>query len=151
MIVTFMTNKYPREKINKHPMIVGSPVVLNDAYNAEYRRFSVSMSSSAVPDEANYCYVQGSADKLGGYYFIDAKQRTVGGLCNITLIKDVLSTLLGTVVSGPCTVSEHITGNRYVDNGTFQTEVREEIEQIDFPLESFEEQGEYILITAGGY
>lgn len=106
-----------------------------------------------IPNGNSVNYVRiDSAPYNGRYYFVTSYTASANGIVVLNLHEDVLMSLIGErkAATGKGIVKQHISGSPYVDNGTFASETRKEIEQVNF-ANGFNELGEYILITAGGY
>lgn len=95
-------------------------------------------------DDANYM-------KLGQYYYFIRLQKMSGGnRYKIIGRRDALTSFKDYILSLDVIVDKNeYQVNRYLDDGSYITEQRANIEILNYPL-GFEDSGRYILITAGG-
>lgn len=96
----------------------------------------------------NYAYIP----ELGRYYFIAEATNVRTNLWRVNCTVDVLMSFKNEILNLKAIVEKQeseTVSNRYLDDGSYITENKTFIETINFP-NGFNEQPEYILITAGG-
>lgn len=151
MIIMFYNNSDVEEVVNKTPIQLSAPVQCRLKNNVRWDMPVITLQNN-IPDfnGVNYCQIADGPKYSEGYYFIRDHITQPGGVIDIVLEKDVLYTNAQRVLTGSSgRVTSSTKGNPYVENGSFVTEVREEIQQLDFP-EGFDDQGQFILIVSGG-
>lgn len=130
---------------------LGNQIELNDTFDFDAHQTSIILDTTYLHYPFNYAIVSDDSNTRGGYYYVDEEVQNIGGTVTLTLRRDVLSTAYYNnvlqYIGG--TLVESIDGNKYLDNGTFKSQNKEEIQIVQFP-EGFKESGEYILIVSGG-
>lgn len=104
--------------------------------------------SGSVAHNINYMYIS----ELGRYYFITDIKNLTGSRYEITGKVDVLESFKSSILSLGCIIDKSSAAslvNMFIDDGSFVTENKEFNTVINFPT-GFNNDGEYILITAGG-
>lgn len=104
--------------------------------------------SGTVAHNINYMYIS----ELGRYYFITDIKNLTGSRYEITGKVDVLESFKSSILSLGCIIDKSSAAslvNMFIDDGSFVTENKEFNTVINFPT-GFNNDGEYILITAGG-
>ena len=102
--------------------------------------------SIATLAEANYLYIE----DFGRYYFIDSVELLNNGLYMITASIDVLMSYYEQLKEVRVILSRQQNAyNEYLADGTFIADSRTFTEAINFS-NGFNDDGEYILVTAGG-
>lgn len=141
----------PENALEKVTTTLHSGITVREVKPRGYKSIDISILLDTDGEPINYVLLIGNHyTATSGYYFVRDKIRMPGGVTTLICEKDILSTYKDYVkgnMSG--TLVESLSGDPYLDNGTFITECKEEIEQKDFPG-GFNEIGQYILITSGG-
>lgn len=150
MKIKFYLNRSPENVINKEIVQLTSAV---DCNKVVYGTGSVivTVTDSFVKDNgANYAQITDSGDNTDGYYFVSSKTDRLGGMQEVYMVKDLLMSYSDLIMNNSYgTVTDTLIGDPYIENGSFVSEVREEIQQIDFQ-NGFLDKGEFILIVSGG-
>ena len=101
-----------------------------------------------VADSINYMEIP----ELNRFYFITDMLNLTGGRYEIHAKVDVLESFKAAIKALSVIVdkvNDQNTGNLFLDDGSFITENKEFSTVLNFP-DGFNDEGEYILITAGG-
>ena len=113
---------------------------------------SVMSPTFTVQDTAvvgyNYCYIP----DFGRWYYINGIDALRSNLYELSLGIDVLMTYAAQILTNEAIIDKTQSGRNsyvYIDDGSIVNTVRHTVETINFP-NGFNEQGEFILITAGG-
>ena len=113
---------------------------------------SVMSPTFTVQDTAvvgyNYCYIP----DFGRWYYINGINALRANLFELSLGIDVLMTYAAQILTNEAIIDKTQSGGNsyvYIDDGSIVNTVRHTVETINFP-NGFNEQGEFILITAGG-
>ena len=113
---------------------------------------SVMAPTFTVQDAAvvgyNYCYIP----DFGRWYYINNIDALRSNLYELSLGIDVLMTYAAQILTNEAIIDKTQSGGSsyvYIDDGSIVNTVRHTVETINFP-KGFNEQGEFILITAGG-
>ena len=113
---------------------------------------SVMAPTFTVQDTAvvcyNYCYIP----DFGRWYYINNIDALRSNLYELSLGIDVLMTYAAQILTNDAIIDKTQSGGSsyvYIDDGSIVNTVRHTVETINFP-NGFNEQGEFILITAGG-
>lgn len=104
--------------------------------------------TGTVAHDINYMYIA----ELGRYYFITDIKNLTGSRYEITGKVDVLESFKSSILGLSCIIDKSSAAsliNMFIDDGSFVTENKEFNTVINFPA-GFNNDGEYILITAGG-
>lgn len=118
----------------KGPISVETPVLL-----LQYDSALQDINYFKIPEFSRSYYVTDVVDLTGGRYQITGKSDVLESFKN-----DILA--LSAIVDK---VNDQNTGNLFLDDGSFIAENKEFNTVINFP-NGFNDEGEYILITAGG-
>lgn len=146
MNVTFYVNTSETNKIDKN---------LTNAYtlegtlreNCDVINPSIMVQSSSTITEYNYVYIP----EFNRYYFINSVESVRMNLWRITLKVDVLMSFKDYIKSCTGIISDSTTtgSNAYINGGQWVTTCKEYTDIINFS-NGFNDDGEFILITAGG-
>ena len=99
-----------------------------------------------IAHDINYMYIQ----ELGRYYFITDIINLTGGRYEIRGKVDVLESFKTSILQLSVIADKLMSSaNLFLDDGSYVCENKEFNRVINFP-NGFNEEGEYILITAGG-
>lgn len=101
-----------------------------------------------ISNDINYAYIE----KWGRYYYVRDKKSLNNGIYEINLTVDVLMSFKQKILNLQCIIDKQqdLTNiNKYYNDGSFIVSSKEFIETINFP-NGFNDNGEFILITAGG-
>ena len=101
-----------------------------------------------ISNDINYAYIE----KWGRYYYVRDKKSLNNGIYEIFLKVDVLMSFKEKILNLQCIIDKQQDStniNKYYDDGSFTVSSKEFIETINFP-NGFNDNGEFILITAGG-
>lgn len=130
---------------------LGNQIEVNDTFDFNSHNTVITLDNSYLHHPVNYVIVSDDTNTRGGYYFIDDKIQNIGGTSTLVLRRDVLTTAYKNnvlqYIAG--TLTECIDGDKYYDNGSFLSQNKEETQVLQYP-DGFNENGEYILIVAGG-
>lgn len=150
MNIKFYLNKSPENVINKEIVQLTSAVDCNKVVYGTGNMIVTVMDSYVKYNGANYAYISESGNNTDGYYYISSKTDRLGGMQEVYLVKDYLMSHSDLILNHSyCTVTDTLVGDPYIENGSFISEVKEEIQQIDFQ-NGFLDKGEFILIVSGG-
>lgn len=139
-------NASERKVIGKNITPIGSPIQCIIKGNASIMNpvFIVN-SSNSYPVGVNYLYWQDT----GRYYFIDDIQFLTGSRMAIYCSVDVLESFKTYIKSQTAIIDKQENqSNMYFNDGSFIKDSREFYTVTSFP-NGFNDQGEFILITAG--
>lgn len=103
---------------------------------------------SDIQPNVNYVYIQ----EYNRYYFVTDIINLTGGRYEIHCKVDVLMSFKDDILNLSCIVDKQSSkdnANMYLDDGSFVVQSKEFVDTIDFPR-GFNDNGEFILITAGG-
>ena len=101
-----------------------------------------------ISNDINYAYIE----KWGRYYYVRDKKSLNNGIYEVNLTVDVLMSHKDKILNLQCIIDKQqdLTNiNKYYNDGSFIVSSKEFIETINFP-NGFNNNGEFILITAGG-
>ena len=101
-----------------------------------------------ISNDINYAYIE----KWGRYYYVRDKKSLNNGIYEIFLKVDVLMSFKEKILNLQCIIDKQQDStniNKYYDDGSFTVSSKEFIETINFP-NGFNDNGKFILITAGG-
>lgn len=149
ILMLFKTNS-PAWYLNKSlTPLISTPINATRKHYADGNTITVSLQTDTnIAQKCNYVYV--SDTMLQGYFFVTDRIIDMGGLVTFTLQLDVLDKYANDIrhnMQGVVKETDH--RHAYIPDGTFITECREEVQQIDYP-EGFDLGAKYILITSGG-
>lgn len=103
---------------------------------------------SDIQPNVNYVYIQ----EYKRYYFVTDIINLTGGRYEIHCKVDVLTSFKYDILNLSCIVDKQSSkdnANMYLDDGSFVVQSKEFVDTINFPR-GFNDNGEFILITAGG-
>lgn len=136
------------------PNEINKALTLKDTITSAIIKGSLSYESpvftlvydGTVSHDINYMYVQ----ELGRYYFITDIINLTGGRYEIRGKVDVLESFKTSILQLSVIADKLMSSaNLFLDDGSYVCENKEFNRVINFP-NGFNEEGEYILITAGG-
>lgn len=103
---------------------------------------------SDIQPNVNYVHIP----EYNRYYFVTDIINLTGGRYEIHCKVDVLTSFKYDILNLSCIVDKQSSkdnANMYLDDGSFVVQSKEFVDTIDFP-KGFNDNGEFILITAGG-
>lgn len=103
---------------------------------------------SHIQPNVNYVYIP----EYNRYYFVTDIINLTGGRYEIHCKVDVLMSFKDYILNLSCIVDKQSSkdnANMYLDDGSFVVQSKEFVDTINFPR-GFNDNGEFILITAGG-
>lgn len=103
---------------------------------------------SDIQPNVNYVYIP----EYNRYYFVTDIINLTGGRYEIHCKVDVLMSFKDNILNLSCIVDKQSSkdnANMYLDDGSFVVQSKEFVDTINFPR-GFNDNGEFILITAGG-
>lgn len=103
---------------------------------------------SDIQSNVNYVYIP----EYNRYYFVTDIINLTGGRYEIHCKVDVLMSFKNDILNLSCIVDKQSSkdnANMYLDDGSFVVQSKEFVDTINFPR-GFNDNGEFILITAGG-
>ena len=103
---------------------------------------------SDIQSNVNYVYIP----EYNRYYFVTDIINLTGGRYEIHCKVDVLMSFKDYILNLSCIVDKQSSkdnANMYLDDGSFVVQSKEFVDTINFP-KGFNDNGEFILITAGG-
>lgn len=103
---------------------------------------------SGIQSNVNYVYIP----EYNRYYFVTDIINLTGGRYEIHCKVDVLMSFKDDILNLSCIVDKQSSkdnANMYLDDGSFVVQSKEFVNTINFPR-GFNDNGEFILITAGG-
>ena len=103
---------------------------------------------SDIQSNVNYVYIP----EYNRYYFVTDIINLTGGRYEIHCKVDVLMSFKDNILNLSCIVDKQSSkdnANMYLDDGSFVVQSKEFVDTINFPR-GFNDNGEFILITAGG-
>lgn len=103
---------------------------------------------SDIQSNVNYVYIP----EYNRYYFVTDIINLTGGRYEIHCKVDVLMSFKDYILNLSCIVDKQSSkdnANMYLDDGSFVVQSKEFVDTINFPR-GFNDNGEFILITAGG-
>lgn len=103
---------------------------------------------SDIQPNVNYVYIP----EYNRYYFVTDIINLTGGRYEIHCKVDVLMSFKDYILNLSCIVDKQSSkdnANMYLDDGSFVVQSKEFVDTINFPR-GFNDNGEFILITAGG-
>lgn len=97
-------------------------------------------------EDVNYAFIP----EFNRYYFAEPLTLLTGGKCEINLTCDVLETFKDDILNSEATIEKSTNiGTDYFNDGSFNSYCSQFVNTYAFP-EGFNDNGEFILITAGG-
>ena len=103
---------------------------------------------SDIQSNVNYVYIP----EYNRYYFVTDIINLTGGRYELHCKVDVLMRFKDNILNLSCIVDKQSSkdnANMYLDDGSFVVQSKEFVDTINFP-NGFNDNGEFILITAGG-
>lgn len=103
---------------------------------------------SDIQSKVNYVYIP----EYNRYYFVTDIINLTGGRYELHCKVDVLMSFKDYILNLSCIVDKQSSkdnANMYLDDGSFVVQSKEFVDTINFPR-GFNDNGEFILITAGG-
>ena len=103
---------------------------------------------SDIQSNVNYVYIP----EYNRYYFVTDIINLTGGRYELHCKVDVLMSFKDYILNLSCIVDKQSSkdnANMYLDDGSFVVQSKEFVDTINFP-NGFNDNGEFILITAGG-
>lgn len=103
---------------------------------------------SDIQSKVNYVYIP----EYNRYYFVTDIINLTGGRYELHCKVDVLTSFKDYILNLSCIVDKQSSkdnANMYLDDGSFVVQSKEFVDTINFPR-GFNDNGEFILITAGG-
>ena len=103
---------------------------------------------SDIQSNVNYVYIP----EYNRYYFVTDIINLTGGRYELHCKVDVLMSFKDNILNLSCIVDKQSSkdnANMYLDDGSFVVQSKEFVDTINFPR-GFNDNGEFILITAGG-
>ena len=147
MLIHLCNTPDERNIINKDIRQVGDVnAVIKGELSIEKPIFIFDYDGNA--DNINYMIIS----ELGRNYFIDEIIHLTGHRYEIHASVDVLESFKGSILALSCVIEKQekdVLCNKYYNDGSFISQEKEYIYTKEFP-HGFLDDGEYILITAGG-
>lgn len=147
MLIHLCNTPDERNIINKDIRQVGDVnAIVKGELSVEKPVFIFDYNGNA--DNINYMIIS----ELGRNYFIDEIIHLTGHRYEIHASVDVLESFKGSILSLSCVVEKQeqdVLCNKYYNDGSFVSQEKEFIYTKNFP-NGFIDNGEFILITAGG-
>lgn len=149
MHVTFYRNNSEDNAINKSltPVTSLNAVVAKGNIDVVNPTLIVEFDSD-YSDSINYAYI----DEYDSYYFLNKPINMTGSRTAIQLRRDPLETFKSDILQLTAIIDktqDRSKSNLYLNDGSFVVQCNEYNRVINFP-DGFNEDGEYILICAGG-
>ena len=146
MNINFYKNTSDNNVLNKNITLISTHnIKLKDECNIMTPSILIH---GDISNDINYAYIE----KWGRYYYVRDKKSLNNGIYEIFLKVDVLMSFKEKILNLQCIIDKQQDTNninKYYDDGSFTVSSKEFIETINFP-NGFNDNGEFILITAGG-
>ena len=146
MVINFYKNTSDNNVLNKNITLISTHnIKLKDECNIMTPSILIH---GDISNDINYAYIE----KWGRYYYVRDKKSLNNGIYEINLTVDVLMSFKQKILTLKCIIDKQqdLTNiNKYYNDGSFIVSSKEFIKTINFP-NGFNENGEFILITAGG-
>ena len=146
MNINFYKNTSDNNVLNKNITLISTHnIKLKDECNIMTPSILIH---GDISNDINYAYIE----KWGRYYYVRDKKSLNNGIYEINLTVDVLMSFKEKILHLKCIIDkqENINlGNKYYDDNSLISLSKEFIESYNFN-NGFNENGEFILITAGG-
>ena len=146
MDINFYKNTSDNNVLNKNITLISTHnIKLKDECNIMTPSILIH---GDISNDINYAYIE----KWGRYYYVRDKKSLNNGIYEIFLKVDVLMSFKEKILNLQCIIDKQQDStniNKYYDDGSFTVSSKEFIETINFP-NGFNDNGEFILITAGG-
>lgn len=134
--------------INKNISIIDDvSATIKGALSVENPVLILQYKSDIQPN-VNYVYIP----EYNRYYFVTDIINLTGGRYEIHCKVDVLTSFKDNILNLSCIVDKQSSkdnANMYLDDGSFVVQSKEFVDTINFP-NGFNDNGEFILVTAGG-
>lgn len=134
--------------INKNISIIDDvSATIKGALSVENPVLILQYKSDIQPN-VNYVYIP----EYNRYYFVTDIINLTGGRYEIHCKVDVLMSFKDYILNLSCIIDKQSSkdnANMYLDDGSFVVQSKEFVDTINFPR-GFNDNGEFILITAGG-
>lgn len=143
MNITLYNNVSPPNRINKSLAFVSS---LTGTLRGETNvvRPTIDIATDGTVPGCNYARIE----EFGRYYYVMDTKQIRAGIWRLMLKSDPLMSFDLSYVSGILKESEN-TGSPYIEHSHFVRTVKSKTDIMTFP-NGLNDNGEYILITAGG-
>ena len=146
MNINFYKNTSDNNVLNKNITLISTHnIKLKDECNIMTPSILIH---GDISNDINYAYIE----KWGRYYYVRDKKSLNNGIYEIFLKVDVLMSFKEKLLNLQCIIDKQQdlnNINKYYDDGSFSVSSKEFIDTINFP-NGFNDNGEFILITAGG-
>lgn len=146
MNINFYKNTSDNNVLNKNITLISTHnIKLKDECNIMTPSILIH---GDISNDINYAYIE----KWGRYYYVREKKSLNNGIYEVNLTVDVLMSFKEKILHLKCIIDkqENINlGNKYYDDNSLISLSKEFIESYNFN-NGFNENGEFILITAGG-
>lgn len=144
MEILLIQNASERNKVNK---VLTTVETLTGSLRDESSIINpVILIEYSNPTNFNYCYIS----EFGRYYFVDDVVVVRTGLLRLSLSVDVLESFKNEILNEYAIVEQSTTRfNKYLPDENWKTLVKTKTDIINFSS-GLLENGEFILITAGG-
>ena len=146
MDINFYKNTSDNNVLNKNITLISTHnIKLKDECNIMTPSILIH---GDISNDINYAYIE----KWGRYYYVRDKKSLNNGIYEINLTVDVLMSFKQKILTLKCIIDKQqdITNiNKYYNDGSFIVSSKEFIKTINSP-NGFNENGQFILITAGG-
>ena len=146
MNINFYKNTSDNNVLNKNITLISTHnIKLKDECNIMTPSILIH---GDISNDINYAYIE----KWGRYYYVRDKKSLNNGIYEIFLKVDVLMSFKEKLLDLQCIIDKQQdlnNINKYYNDGSFTVSSKEFIDTINFP-NGFNDNGEFILITAGG-
>ena len=146
MNINFYKNTSDNNVLNKNITLISTHnIKLKDECNIMTPSILIH---GDISNDINYAYIE----KWGRYYYVRDKKSLNNGIYEIFLEVDVLMSFKEKILNLQCIIDKQQDStniNKYYNDGSFTVSSKEFIDTINFP-NGFNDNGEFILITAGG-
>lgn len=146
MNINFYKNTSDNNVLNKNITLISTHnIKLKDECNIMAPSILIH---GDISNDINYAYIE----KWGRYYYVRDKKSLNNGIYEVNLTVDVLMSFKEKILNLQCIIDKQQDStniNKYYNDGSFIVSSKEFIETINFP-NGFNDNGEFILITAGG-
>ena len=146
MNINFYKNTSDNNVLNKNITLISTHnIKLKDECNIMTPSILIH---GDISNDINYAYIE----KWGRYYYVRDKKSLNNGIYEINLTVDVLMSFKQKILTLKCIIDKQqdlSNINKYYNDGSFIVSSKQFIKTINFH-NGFNENGEFILITAGG-
>lgn len=150
MQISLFTYKGEQNRVNKNDFISNRFVMNGNIKNSSSIIDPIILIEKTNPAIQNYNYMY--IEEFGRWYFINDIISVTNTTWEIHAHVDVLFSWYVDIASSECIIEKYEQfndSNLYYDDGSFIADCRKTLELKEFP-NGFNENGEYILICAGG-